>query len=319
MPNHHDPRLNSSGRPERPDRPTEPHDSTFRLDGLGTDPDETFRLDGLGTDADQTFRLDGPGTDADQTFRLDGPGTDADQTFRLDGPGTDAGEPTRATFLDPDAWSGQAPYTAVSAAYAPDGTAPHPPDHATERLSGEVPAGAPHTGGLRRFGPGVPVPDTSAGTAQTAAVWHGTVRPGEVEPAGKVRRRRWTLRGWLLPVVVLLGVLAYLAWRHFPSSVKVDGVAVRNGTAVQGCHTTAKVIGTLRTSGGAGTVRYRWLRSDGTVSGELKQHVARGHRATDVVLLWTFDGPGSLTATATLDVLGPQHRSASTTFSYRCR
>ncbi|WP_225849300.1 hypothetical protein [Streptomyces sp. HPF1205] len=239
-----------------------------------------------------------------------------DTTLRLDGPDTDAGEATRATLLDPDSWSSRAapPTAATTAAPAaePDGTVPQQP---------RTPDGAPYTGGLRRFGPGVPGPDTTAATARTAAVWHGTVRPGEpgTVPAGEDRRRRRALRGWLLPVVVLLGVLAYLAWQHFPSPVKVDGVAVREDTAVQGCHSTAKIIGTLRTSGGAGTVRYRWRRSDGTVSDELRQHVARGRRTTDVVLLWTFDGPGSLTATATLDVLAPQHRSASTTFAYRCR
>ncbi|HEY5833847.1 hypothetical protein [Streptomyces sp.] len=267
MPNHHDPRLHFAGRPDRPDEPTAPHDTTFRLGG----------------------------------------------------PDTDDGEPTRATVLDPDPWSSEVPYTAGPPVPVPDDTVLQPSDHGAERPSDEAPAGTLHTGGLRRFGPGVPGPDTSAGTAQTAAVWHGTVRPGDpVVPAGEGKRRRGVLRGWLLPVVVLLGVLAYLAWQRFPSPVKVDGVAVRNDTAVQGCHSTAKVIGTLRTSGGAGTVRYRWRRSDGTVSDELKQRVAKGRRGTDVVLLWTFDGPGSLTATATLEVLGPQHRSASTTFPYRC-
>jgi hypothetical protein len=196
---------------------------------------------------------------------------------------------------------------------------PAPPDEATFRLGVAGGAPGPPTGGLRRFGPGVPDPDASAGTAQTAAVWHGTVRPGEpVLPAGAAGRRRRVVRGWLLPVVVLLGILAFLAWQRFPASVEVDGVSVRGSGAVQGCHSTARVTGTLRTSGGAGTVRYRWRRSDGTVSDELKQHVAKGHRSTDVPLLWSFDGPGSLTATATLEVLGPQRRSASTTFQYRC-
>jgi hypothetical protein len=38
-----------------------------------------------------------------------------------------------------------------------------------------------------------------------------------------------------------------------------------------------------------------------------------------VVLLWSFDGPGTLNATATLEVLAPQQRSAAVTFAYRCR
>jgi hypothetical protein len=232
---------------------------------------------------DATFRFGAPAA-ADTPATLRGP--DAPATPR----GPDADEPTRATVLDPGSWSSEVP-----------------------------PAPAPVPAGLRRFGPGVPGPDTSAGTAHTSAVWHGTVRPGEpVLPPGGVRHRRRRTRGWLLAVVVLLAVLSYLAWQHFPSSARVDSVAVRNSAAVQGCHSTAKVVGTLRTSGGAGTVHYRWRRSDGTVSDELTQRVGKGRRSTDVVLLWTFDGPGSLSATATLEVLTPQHRSASATFPYHC-
>lgn len=246
-------------------------------------------------------------------------------TFKLLGPEGDFDEPTRATVLDPDSWSSEVPYTASAPApmAAEDVTLRQAP--AAEAVEPEPSMGAgtgsgTGTGGLRRFGPGVPGPNLSGSTSHTAAVWHGTVRPGDaVAPAEPGKRRGRALRGWLLPVVVLLAVLAYLAWQHLPGSAKVDAVSVRNDTAVQGCHSTAKVIGTLKTSGGAGTVRYRWKRSDGTVSDELKQHVAKGHRSTDVVLLWSFDGPGTLNATATLEVLAPQQRSAAVTFAYRCR
>lgn len=248
------------------------------------------------------------GGQPDRPDRPDEPPASDDATFRLGGLEPEVSDPARATVLDPGSWPSEPPYAA-----APPAPQPEP---APEPAIAPVPL---PVATLRRFGPGVPGPDTSAGTAQTAAVWHGTVRPGEpVVPPGGGSRPRRALRGWLLTAVVLLGVLAYLLWQRFPSPVQVDSVAVRNDTAVQGCHSTARVVGTLRTSGGAGTVRYRWHRSDGTVSDELKQHVAKGDRSTDVVLLWTFDGPGSLTATATLDVLGPQQRSASTTFSYTC-
>jgi hypothetical protein len=243
-----------------------------------------------------------------------------DATFRLGGtaPAPDGSEPTGATVPDPDPRSGHASYTAAAPDSEPDPTVPQPPGGGTASPAAAA-ASAPDTGGLRRFGPGVPGPDASAGTSQTAAVWHGTLRPGEpVSPTGTGKRRRRALRGWLLPALVLLAVLAYLAWQRFPASVKVDGASVRNATATQGCHSTARVVGTLRTSGGAGTVRYRWRRSDGTVSDELTQHIAKGSHHTDVVLLWTFDGPGTLTATATLDVLGPQHLSASGNFIYHC-
>ncbi|MFG1811346.1 hypothetical protein [Streptomyces sp. NPDC049040] len=178
--------------------------------------------------------------------------------------------------------------------------------------AGDLTAPPPGPGsGLRRFGPGVPGSDTTA-------AWHGTLRPGDGMPPTGGRGRRRALRGWLLPAAVLLGVLAYLLWQRFPAAVRVDAVTVRQIPGVQGCHSTVRVVGTLRTSGGPGTVRYRWRRSDGTVSDELRQHVGRGGRSTAVTLLWTFDGPGSLTATATLDVLGPQQRSAATTFRYHC-
>jgi hypothetical protein len=234
----------------------------------------------------------------DFASRPDQPAVPDLDTYRFGGPepetGAVGGEPRPATVLDPDSWPSEA---------APE---PVPPPEPV----------APS--GLRRFGPGVPGPDTSAGTAHTAAVWHGTVRPGEpVIAPGRGRRRKRALGGWLLAVVVLIGVLLYLFLQR-SSGVQVDSVAVRNGAAVQGCHSTARVVGTLRTSGGAGTVHYRWHRSDGTVSDELTQHVAKGDRSTDVVLLWTFDGPGTLSATATLEVLGAHPRSASTTFPYRC-
>jgi hypothetical protein len=166
-------------------------------------------------------------------------------------------------------------------------------------------------------GPQYPAPASAAGS-RTASAWHGTTGTGE-QVAPVRRRRRRALRGWLLPVLVLLAVLAYLGWQRLAGPVKVTGVGVRSTAAQVGCHTTARIVGTLRTSGGAGTVGYRWRRSDGTVSDVVRQHVAKGDRQTDVVLLWTLDGAGSYTATATLEVLTPQQRSASATFHYRCR
>ncbi|MEU6854322.1 hypothetical protein ABZ901_30875 [Actinacidiphila alni] len=253
----------------------------------------------------------------DDTFRL------SDLGFR-GGPRDAAAEdvpdddPMQATVLDPASWSSEVPVPAgtVTGAAAPEAE--------------PVPAPPPaFVSGLRRFGPGVPAaaPAPGPATRQTAAVWHGTVPPGTVPPGtvphgtappGPVRRRG-ALGGWALPLVVLLGALAFLLWQRWPGpSVRVDAVSVRSGAAVQGCHSTAKVTGTLRTGGGAGTVRYRWRRSDGTVSDELTQHVGKGRRSTEVTLLWSFDGRGSFAATVTLEVLGPQRRSASGTFTYRC-
>lgn len=298
MPNPHDPRRDFSGQPDRPEEPAD--EATFKL--LGPHAGEAGADDGFGSGFG--------GHDGGYDGRYDaGSGGGYD---RGPGGGYDSGEPTRATVLDPDSWSSEVP----PAVPPPGMFLPRRPD---PDATYAVPIPAQPSGGLRRFGPGVPGPDASAGTAHTAAVWHGTLRPGDpVAPAAPAKRRRRALRGWLLALVVLLGVLAYLLWQRLPGSVTVEGVTVRNATAVQGCHSTAKVTGTLRTSGGPGTVHYRWRRSDGTVSDELTQHIAKGHRTTDVVLLWTFDGPGTLRATATLDILSPQSRTAAATFTYRC-
>jgi hypothetical protein len=99
----------------------------------------------------------------------------------------------------------------------------------------------------------------------------------------------------------------------------VTGASVRTDPAGPACNGTAVITGTLTTNGQAGTVEYRWRRSDGTVSHTLRQDVARGAQDTDVVLRWTFDGRGSLRATATLDVLTPNPTTAAVTFKYRCR
>lgn len=160
---------------------------------------------------------------------------------------------------------------------------------------------------------------TDVGAAPTpAAAWHGTTVTADQATAVRPRSRR-ALRGWLLPAVVLFAVLAYLGWRQLGGTLKVTGVTARSTAAQVGCHTTVHIVGTLRTTGGAGTVTYRWRRSDGTVSEVVHQHVPKGDRQTAVTLLWTLEGPGSYTATATLDVLTPQQLSASSTFRYRCR
>ncbi|MFD8820401.1 hypothetical protein ACFV23_55230, partial [Streptomyces sp. NPDC059627] len=70
--------------------------------------------------------------------------------------------------------------------------------------------------------------------------------------------------------------------------------------------------------GNAGTVDYRWKRSDGTASAVLHQEVGENVRTSEVVLRWSFDGRGTMKATATLEVLSPDPVTASTSFTYDC-
>lgn len=245
------------------------------------------------------------------TVRQGGTPAIGNDTLRLRPTAEPADEATRPTLLDPDAWRSTLEFPAEETAE----TVPQQPD-----ADGAVTEAAPGTTGLRRFGPGVPTPTGSAGTGQAAAVWHGTVSPGESAGPGVPGRkhRSRALRGWSLPIVVVLAVLAYLAWQRYPRPVHVTGLDVRADAASWGCGATARVVGTVRTDGGAGTIRYRWRRSDGTTSDELREEVPRGTRQTQVVLLWTLTGPGSLTATATLTVLAPQEQSATAGFRYLC-
>ncbi|WP_063795074.1 hypothetical protein, partial [Kitasatospora sp. MBT66] len=159
-------------------------------------------------------------------------------------------------------------------------------------------------GELRRFGPGVP--------PLAAAVWHGAAVPGAEPPR---RRRVWR---WLLPLVLLLAVLALLFWRFSTPALAVTGVGVTTDPAGPGCDSVAVIKAEVETNGGSGTLRYRWLRSDGTTSGEINQDIGSGAHRTELVLRWSFEGRGSLAATATLEILAPGSRTAAVSFPYHC-
>lgn len=264
-------------------------------------------------------------------------GPDAEETVRL----ADA-EPMSATFLDPRVWGG-APEPGetlpapVTPAYGTATPVPVPVTPAYGTAAGAVPpaatsshlAGGPEAsqdgtgqdgsgqddaagsderplapGEVRRFGPGVP--------PQAAAVWHGAAAVQEPP----VRRRR--VKRWLVPVAVLLAVLAFLYWRFSSPALAVTGVGVSTDPAGPGCGGTAVVTAAVETNGGAGTIRYRWLRSDGTDSGEIVQDVRSGAHRTDLVLRWSFEGKGALQATATLQLLSPGERTAAASFTYNC-
>lgn len=256
------------------------------------DPEGTVRLGR--PDPDGTVRLPyaKPAPDPEGTVRL-GPAQPRPAAQPYVPPQQPAGPPPRegfdsATFLDPQVWPTPPVGTPVPAA------APVPP--------APVPAE-----GLQRFGPGVP--------PQAAAVWHGAAAVPP-EP-GRRKRRRGRL---VLPLLLLLAVLAWFAWDRYGRPVQVTGLSVRTDSARgPACDGTAVITGTVRTDGGSGTFRYRWRRSDGSDSGVLTQPVASGRQSTDVVLRWTFQGHGSMQASATLEIVGQGGGTASVEFPYTCR
>ncbi|MFI6848316.1 hypothetical protein OG535_03655 [Kitasatospora sp. NBC_00085] len=278
-------------------------------------------------DAAQTVRLGSAPAADERTVKLDGGagvpaggGPDSEATARLDGD-----DAASATFLDPRVWgdapeAGETTTRVQTPAYG--STVPVPPLTRTTEATGPAGSGTTSSprptpadgspderplapGELRRFGPGVP--------PQAAAVWHGAAGPEPQKP--RRPRRVWR---WLVPAAVLLAVLAFLFWRLTMPALAVTGVGVTTDSAGPGCGGTAVITAGVETNGGAGTLRYRWLRSDGTTSGELSQDVRVGAHRTDLVLRWSFEGQGSLQATATLEILSPDTRTAAASFAYRC-
>ena len=162
---------------------------------------------------------------------------------------------------------------------------------------------------MLRFGPGV--------TAADAHRTHGTLPalvPAPPPPAPPSRR----LRRHALPALVLVCVIAFLAWQRLGPPLAVRSVAVTAQPTALGCDSTADIVGLVTTNGRPGTLTYRWIRSDGTASGVLREVMVRGQSQARVHLLWTFQGEGHRTARADLRVLSPDHRTITTRFTYDC-
>jgi hypothetical protein len=173
------------------------------------------------------------------------------------------------------------------------------------------------------FGPGVPAPRPPARAPDRAtALWRREVSPAPLVEDPVIARRRRTQR-WILPLTVLILVVAVLIYFFLgrtptPLKLNVNGVTMQVSAPMLNCNGTERVTAVINTNGGAGTVEYRWQRSDGTTSGEISQPVASGDRHVSVALDWSFDGYGWLDATATIRVLGPGAGAAATPFIYHC-
>ncbi|MEV6106613.1 hypothetical protein AB0M28_18120 [Streptomyces sp. NPDC051940] len=177
-----------------------------------------------------------------------------------------------------------------------------------EKPTGQPPE-APPGDGVLRFGPGVP--DQTSVTA--AAVWHGT----QATPAPQKRKPpRW--RGYLLAAFLLLCSLAFAYWQWLGSGLKVQSVAVATDPKGPACDSAADIVATVHTNGRGGSVSYRWVRSDGTRSGVLKERFSRGQDEARIHLLWRFEGEGTVNAKAELVITEPSPRTSSVEFTYSC-
>jgi hypothetical protein len=190
------------------------------------------------------------------------------------------------------------------------------PPRAGEPSDGEAPA---NYGAQASYGP-----PTSYGPSADYRVQPTTGGPGDGQrrraPAAPRRKRR-------IPRVALaLGGLALLLagaglvyWILQPPGEFILSDVEVEPPAKPACNSTVDVIGVLSTNGGAGTVRYRWVRNDGHASDVLTVKIPARREHTEVTLRWTFEGKGTFDAEATLEVLEPTAKSDKGSFTYVCK
>jgi hypothetical protein len=132
-------------------------------------------------------------------------------------------------------------------------------------------------------------------------------------------RRPHRLRGLLgsaLTVILLAacGVVLYLHFHHAP--FHVTGVAITQRTPTT-CG--VNVIGRISTNGAAGTVSYQWVITPGRQPPQPQNwSVIAGQHAAYVTASLGGSGWGRASETVTLQVLGPDSQTASTTVLVGC-
>ena len=209
-------------------------------------------------------------------------------------------EATRS-FLDRDPVTGSGPA-------APADLPSHPP---TAVVPPDPPSHPPTD--VVRYGPGVPDTVSVAPAGLTAErVWRG----GQTGMPPRRRPRVRRLLGSALTVILLVasGVVLYLRFHHAP--FHVTGVLISQRTRA-GCG--VDVTGQITTNGSPGTVNYQWLFEPGQQPPQpLSQSVIAGQQAVYVTVAVEGSGHGSASQTVTLQVLGPDPRTASTPVVISC-
>jgi hypothetical protein len=156
---------------------------------------------------------------------------------------------------------------------------------------------------LLRFGPGVP--------AVIAAAPVATAEPAP--PPRRLRRHR------ALNIALTAALAVAVVWLLWPAgSLHVRSISARATPADVACEQTANVVATVRTNGNPGRLHYRWTRNDGVASGTLVQSLAKGQHSVNLRLTWSFHGPGTYNARATVQLLSADNPSATVNFRYVC-
>ncbi|WP_182873874.1 hypothetical protein [Microbispora sp. H10670] len=177
---------------------------------------------------------------------------------------------------------------------------------------------------LMRFGPGVPTETPAETTA--AQIWRSgrTSAVARARPAAAPPRRRRRTTAWAGTALLAILIAAVILWLRQTPAVEaaVSGVDVKVAKKTVRCDGTADFAGVVTTNGGAGTIRYLWIRSDDRKRQEQEQRVSSGDTSVHLPLHWKVTGPGSFKGSATLRVLSPTTTGKSiqdtASFTYKC-
>jgi hypothetical protein len=174
-----------------------------------------------------------------------------------------------------------------------------------------------------RFGRGVaalPPPQRRPPLADTG--WAGDL-PQQHQQRPMKRQKPWRAR--ILGIMSAIITLVLVAWVGYQIiqqliPLRLSGVTVALAEPLEDkCDVQAKVVGTIRTNGAAGTISYRWITSDGKTTAILNEQVNLGTSQVQVPLLWTFSGRSTIRAKATLHILTPAESQTATEFTYSCK
>lgn len=123
---------------------------------------------------------------------------------------------------------------------------------------------------------------------------------------------------WLIAMLAILGIFGAINWNRPMDKLRIIGLTATARPETLTCNQSTSVVAKIDTNGAPGSIRYLWVRSDGTDSGLLHQTVYRGQREVKIPLYWNFHGRGIHKIVATVEILSPAIYTASAPLTYRC-
>jgi hypothetical protein len=151
--------------------------------------------------------------------------------------------------------------------------------------------------------------------AAAERIWQTGWPPAPPATTRRKGRMRQVL-GSALTVILLAasGMLLFLRFYHAPFQVTGAVISQQTPTACG-----LDVTGRISTNGSPGTISYDWLIQPGSQPPQpLSQSVVAGQHAAYVTVALQVSGHGSAPRTVTLQILGPDSKTASVPVTVSC-